>query len=83
MVWYVVELAVYIVVLGEEKLQSLADELFDSTWLVGHWCSRESLLGRFGEQEKLDASVNVPLVLNVSVRQEADPRVSHLFLLGF
>jgi hypothetical protein len=73
---------VVVVVFGEEKVQSLADEFLDGAWFVGHRCARQSLLGCFGQQEKLDASVNVPLVLNVSVRQEADPRVSHVFFFG-
>jgi hypothetical protein len=44
---FVDELAVVVVVLGEKVVQSLAHEFFDSTWLVGHWCSREPRLGSF------------------------------------
>jgi hypothetical protein len=39
---------VVIVVLGEEVVQSLADELLDGAWFVGHRCPRQSLLGCFG-----------------------------------
>jgi hypothetical protein len=74
---------VVIAVFGEEVVQSLADELLHSAWFVGHRCAREPLLGCFREQKELDAGVNVPLVLNVSVRQEADPRMSHLYPLCF
>jgi hypothetical protein len=70
---------VVIAVFGEEVVQSLADELLHSAWFVGHRCAREPLLGCLGQQEKLNAGVDVPLVLNVGVRQEADPRVSHRF----
>jgi hypothetical protein len=48
---------------------------------VGQRYSREPLLSCLGQQEELDACVNVPFVLNVSVRQEADPGVSHGFLV--
>jgi hypothetical protein len=74
----VIELA-GVVVFGEEVVQSLADELLHGAGLVGHRRPWQSLLGSFGQQEKLDASVNIPLVLNVGVRQEADPSVSHVF----